>query len=144
MIPAVDATTGEPAVWDRDSGVPLVSAVAASSAFPGAAPPVAINGRRYMDGALRSGTNADLAAGARTLVVVEPMAHLRPHEPLDQESAALGTVLTIGPDPASARAFGSDLGDPAAWEPAYQAGLRQAGDLGARLRATWRAAADAV
>jgi NTE family protein len=136
MITAVDATTGEPVVWDRDSGVPLVSAVAASSAFPGAAPPVAIDGRRYMDGALRSGTNADLAAGARTLIVVEPLAHLFPGEPLKQD-----TVLTIGPDPDSVRAFGSDLSDLAAWEPAYRAGLRQAGDLGAQLRSAWRTAA---
>ncbi|MGW3208665.1 patatin-like phospholipase family protein, partial [Streptomyces sp. NPDC001135] len=64
LITAVDATTGEPVVWDRDSGVPLVHAVAASSAFPGAAPPVAIDGRRYIDGALRAGSNADLAVGA--------------------------------------------------------------------------------
>ncbi|MEU9125821.1 patatin-like phospholipase family protein [Streptomyces sp. NPDC048506] len=145
LITAVDATTGEPVVWDRDSGVPLVHAVAASSAFPGAAPPVAIGGRRYMDGALRSGTNADLAAGARTLVVVEPMAHLFPREPLNQQLAAVGadTVVTIGPDPASVRAFGSDLGDLAAWEPAYRAGLRQAGDVDAQLRSTWRREADA-
>ncbi|MDH6121418.1 NTE family protein [Kitasatospora sp. GAS204A] len=145
LITAVDATTGEPAVWDRASGVPLVHAVAASSAFPGAAPPVAIDGRRYMDGALRSGTNADLAAGARTLVVVEPMAHLFPREALDQQLAAVGadSVVTIGPDPASVRAFGSDPGDLAAWEPAYRAGLRQAGDLGGQLRSMWRAEADA-
>ncbi|MFJ2776452.1 patatin-like phospholipase family protein [Kitasatospora sp. NPDC087315] len=146
LITAVDATTGEPVVWDRDSGVPLVHAVAASSAFPGAAPPVAIDGRRYMDGALRAGTNADLAAGARTLVVIEPMAHLFPREPLDQQLAAVGadTVVTIGPDPASVRAFGSNLGDLAAWEPAYQAGLRQAGDVAARLRPAWRAEASAT
>ncbi|MFJ2863876.1 patatin-like phospholipase family protein [Kitasatospora sp. NPDC087314] len=145
LITAVDAATGEPVVWDRDSGVPLVHAVAASSAFPGAAPPVAVDGRRYMDGALRSGTNADLAAGARTLVVVEPMAHLFPREPLNQQLAAVGadTVVTIGPDPESVRAFGPDLGDLAAWEPAYQAGLRQAGDVGAQLRSTWRTEADA-
>lgn len=98
-----------------------------------------------MDGALRSGTNADLAAGARTLVVVEPMAHLFPREALDQQLAAVGadTVVTIGPDPASVRAFGSDPGDLAAWEPAYRAGLRQAGDLGGQLRSMWRAEADA-
>ena len=145
VITAVDATTGEPVVWDRDSGVPLVHAVAASSAFPGAAPPVAIDGRRYMDGALRSGPNADLAAGARTLVVVEPMAHLFPREPLNQQLATAGadTVVTIGPDPTSVRAFGPDMGDLAAWEPAYQAGLRQAGDADAQLRSLWRADADA-
>ncbi|GAA1186189.1 NTE family protein [Kitasatospora gansuensis] len=145
LITAVDATTGEPVVWDRDSGVPLVHAVAASSAFPGAAPPVAIDGRRYMDGALRSGTNADLAAGARTLVVVEPMAHLFPREPLNQQLEAVGAdaVVTIGPDPASVRAFGSDPGDLSAWEPAYEAGVRQAGDVGAQLRSAWRTEADA-
>lgn len=145
LITAVDAATGEPVVWDRDSGVPLVHAVAASSAFPGAEPPVALNGRHYMDGALRSGTNADLAVGARTLVVVEPMAHLLPRASLDQELAVVGadTVMTVGPDPASVRAFGSDLNDRAAWEPAYQAGVRQADDVGARLRSGWRAVADA-
>ncbi len=145
LITAVDATAGEPVVWDRDSGVPLVRAVAASSAFPGAAPPVAIDGRRYMDGALRAGPNADLAVGARTLVVVEPMAHLFPREPLSQQLAAVGAcaMVTIGPDPASVRAFGSDMGDLAAWEPAYQAGLRQAGDVDAQLRSMWRAEADA-
>ncbi|WP_371515783.1 patatin-like phospholipase family protein [Kitasatospora sp. NBC_01300] len=145
LIAAVCATTGEPVVWDRDSGVPLVHAVAASSAFPGAAPPVAIDGLRYMDGALRAGPNADLATGARKLVVVEPMAHLFPREPLDQQLAAVGadTVVTIGPDPASVRAFGSDPGDLAAWEPAYQAGLRQADDVDAQLRTMWRAEVDA-
>lgn len=98
-----------------------------------------------MDGALRSGPNADLAGGARTLVVVEPMAHLFPREPLNQQLAAVGadTVVTIGPDPASVRAFGSDMGDLAAWEPAYQAGLRQADDLDTQLRSTWRTEVDA-
>ncbi|MEU1423509.1 patatin-like phospholipase family protein [Kitasatospora sp. NPDC005751] len=138
LITAVDTTSGEPVVWDRDSGVPLAHAVAASSAFPGVAPPVAVDGRRYMDGALRAGPNADLAVGARTLVVVEPMAHLFPRELLDQQLAAVGAarVVTIGPDPASVSAFGPDLGDLAAWEPAYQAGLRQAGDVDEELRAT--------
>ncbi|THA50637.1 patatin-like phospholipase family protein [Streptomyces sp. A1136] len=144
LITAVDATTGEPVVWDRDSGVPLVPAVAASSAFPGAAPPVAIDGRRYMDGALRAGPNADLAAGARTLIVVDPSAHLFPREPLDRQSVGVvaDTVMTIGPDAASVCAFGSDMGDLAAWEPAYQAGLRQAGDIDTRLRSAWRATVD--
>ncbi|MBI0379535.1 patatin-like phospholipase family protein, partial [Streptomyces albiflaviniger] len=75
LIPAVDAETGEPIVWDAAAGVPLVRAVAASSAFPGAEPPVTVDGRRYLDGALRDGTNTDLAAGARTVVVIDPLAH---------------------------------------------------------------------
>ncbi|MFE4262048.1 patatin-like phospholipase family protein [Streptomyces sp. NPDC056883] len=139
LITAVDAATGEPVVWDRTSGVPLVQAVAASSAFPGAEPPVAIGGRRYMDGALRAGTNADLAAGARTLVVVAPMAHLFPGEPLEErpESAGERTVVTLGPDPDAVRAFGPDLQDLARWVPAYRAGLAQASAAAERLRPVW-------
>ncbi|MUN37947.1 patatin-like phospholipase family protein [Actinomadura litoris] len=133
LITAVDATSGEPVVWDRDSGVPLARAVAASSAFPGLAPLVAIGGRRYMDGALRSGTNTDLAAGARTLVVIEPMVFLgerKDIEPADD-------VVAVGPDPAALRAFGPDVSDAAAWEPSYRAGLRQAGEVAGRLRPAW-------
>ncbi|MGW5399583.1 patatin-like phospholipase family protein [Streptomyces sp. NPDC003952] len=142
LITAVDAATGEPVVWDRTSGVPLVRAVAASSAFPGAEPAVAVGGRRYMDGALRAGANADLADGARTLVVVAPMAHLFPSEPLaaQPEPAGARTVVTLVPDPDAVRAFGPDLQDLAYWEPAYRAGLAQAGAAAERLRPVWNTA----
>ncbi len=75
-IVAVSASTGEPVVWDRSSGVPLVSAVAASSAFPGASPPIQVGSDYYIDGGLRSGANADLAEGCQVVVVIEPLAHL--------------------------------------------------------------------
>ena len=64
-LTAVDAESGEFVVFDRSSGVGLVDAVAASCAVPGAWPCVTINGRRFMDGGLRSVANADLAAGCR-------------------------------------------------------------------------------
>ncbi|WP_204357672.1 MULTISPECIES: patatin-like phospholipase family protein [unclassified Streptomyces] len=146
LITAVDAATGKPVVWDRTSGVPLVHAVAASSAFPGAEPPVAVRGRRYMDGALRAGPNADLAAGARTLVVIEPMAHLFPRERLERQLSAVAarTVVAVGPDPDAVRAFGADLQDLARWEPAYGAGLAQAPATAELLRTVWRAGADRV
>lgn len=125
LIPAVAAGSGEPVVWDRDSGVSLAAAVAASSAFPGAAPPVSIGGRHYIDGALRAGANTDLAAGARTVVVVEPMARQAPEQ---DASAALGaeTVVSLFPDEASAAALGTDPLDASAWVPAFQAGQLQA------------------
>ncbi|MFD9475997.1 patatin-like phospholipase family protein [Streptomyces nojiriensis] len=140
LITAVEAATGEPTVWNRTSGVPLVHAVAASSAFPAAEPPVSVQGRRYMDGALRSGANADLAAGARTVVVIEPLAHLSPGEPLDRRPAAGGarTVVTIGPDAPALRAFGPDLNDRANWAPAYRAGRDQAAAAAERLRSVWK------
>ncbi|MGW2771063.1 patatin-like phospholipase family protein [Streptomyces olivaceoviridis] len=144
LITATDAETGEQEVFDRASGAPLPSAVAASTAFPGVYPPITINGRRYMDGALHSATNARLAAGACTLVMIDPQAHLFPRELLRQELAvaAAHTVVTIEPDPASIRAFGSDLNDRTAWEPAYQAGLRQAADAAEQLRVTWKTGSD--
>ncbi|MEU7062820.1 patatin-like phospholipase family protein [Streptomyces sp. NPDC046161] len=46
--------------------------MAASTAFPGTYPPITINGRRYMDGSLRSATNAAIAPGARTLAMIDP------------------------------------------------------------------------
>ncbi|MFF2195582.1 patatin-like phospholipase family protein [Streptomyces sp. NPDC058157] len=144
LVTALDAETGEREVFDRASGAPLAAAVAASTAFPGIYPPITVNGRRYMDGSLRSATHAGLAAGARTLVVIDPQAHLFPRELLHQELAGTGahTVVTIEPDPASVRAFGPDMGDRTAWEPAHQAGLRQAADATARLRLAWKTGSD--
>jgi len=43
-------STGAPAVFTRDSGIPLSHAVAASCAIPGYFPPVSHAGERYMDG----------------------------------------------------------------------------------------------
>ncbi|MFD7994012.1 patatin-like phospholipase family protein [Streptomyces mexicanus] len=136
LIPAVEAGSGEPVVWDRDSGVPLAAAVAASSAFPGAAPPVSVGGRHCIDGALRAGTNADLAAGARTLVVVDPMARRAPGQ---EASAALGaeTVVSLFPDEASAAALGTDPSDPSAWVPAFRAGRLQAAAARKQPAGSW-------
>jgi NTE family protein len=47
IVVAVDAHTGELAVLDRDSGVDLVDAVAASTALPGSAPTVSANGNTH-------------------------------------------------------------------------------------------------
>jgi NTE family protein len=143
LVTAVDTETGDPAVWDAASGVPLRSAVASSTALPGVFPPITINGRRYMDGGLRSGTNADLAAGARVLVVIEPLAHMFPRDALRREIDAVGAsaVVTIVPDPAAVAAFGENPFDRAAWEPTYQAGVRQAPEAADRLRGAWQQAA---
>ncbi|OFW66910.1 MAG: hypothetical protein A2Z12_01055 [Actinobacteria bacterium RBG_16_68_21] len=56
----------------------LVTAVAASSAVPLVFEPVAVQGRRYVDGGVVSGTSADLVLGAPEpldlVVVIAPMA----------------------------------------------------------------------
>jgi NTE family protein len=73
LTTAVDAETGEFRTFDRDSGVSLLQAVAASCAVPGVYPPVTIDGRRYVDGGMRSAANADLALGYDRLVVLAPI-----------------------------------------------------------------------
>ncbi|MEV1238618.1 patatin-like phospholipase family protein [Nonomuraea sp. NPDC049750] len=137
LITAVNAETGEPEVWDRDSGAPLVAAVAASSAMPGAYPPITINGHRYIDGALAGGTNAALATGARVVLLVEPLAHLFPREPLDGLGA--DTTVAVSPDAPSLKAFGSDMSDMASWQPAFHAGVAQAAQEAERLLVDWPA-----
>lgn len=96
---AVSTTTGRLAVWSRDSHVDLARAVAASSSVPGVSPPVTLNGDRYMDGGVRSSLNADLAAGARSVLVVSCVSLMPPdgvnanrwqrYEALSQELATI-------------------------------------------------------
>lgn len=140
LVTAVDATDGAFTVWEAGSGVPLPDAVASSCAVPCAFPPVTINGRPYVDGGVRSGTNADLAAGAATVVVVVPLAHLVPRAfALDRELAELdgAQVVTVGPDDASVAAFGDDVLDRAVGKPAFAAGRAQAAAVAAEIAAVW-------
>jgi len=67
---AVDAETGAFQLWTKDAGVGVVRAVASSCSVPGIYPPVTLKGRRYIDGGMRSSTNADMAAGHDLIVVV--------------------------------------------------------------------------
>jgi NTE family protein len=128
LITGVNAETGEFTVWDRDSGVPLGLAIAASCAIPCMAPPVTVNGARYMDGGVASPTNAELARGASLVVVLEPLASLRPRGPLRAELAATGAAETIviEPDEAVVAAVGTDLMSPDLWLPVFSAGRDQA------------------
>lgn len=59
-ICAVSENDHELVVWDGRVGVHLTDAVAASSSIPGYATPVVIGDRSYVDGGLRSPTNADV------------------------------------------------------------------------------------
>ncbi|KUN89801.1 patatin [Streptomyces bungoensis] len=131
-IVAVDAESGEPRVFDRDSGVPLVDAVAASCAVPGVWPPVTIDGRGYVDGGVRSATNADYARGADRVLVIAPMGATEPFpsdQPLErvvEELRAQGAeVVVVTPDEASRAAMGDNPLDPATRRPAAEAGREQ-------------------
>ena len=69
---ACDYATGERVTFGRAGGphAPLHDAVAASCAVPGYYRPVQIGRRSYVDGGLRSFTNADTLCGERLDVVV--------------------------------------------------------------------------
>jgi NTE family protein len=132
LLVAVDAESGEPRKFDNDSGVDLVDAVAASCAVPGVWPPVSIDGRRYIDGGVRSIDNADYAAGAERIVIVVPLGteSLLPVEkPFDEVVAELraggAEVVVIEPDEQSRAAIGTNPLDPATRVPAAEAGLAQ-------------------
>jgi NTE family protein len=135
-IPSVDAETGEAMIWDRHGIASLPEALAASTAFPATAPPITINGRRYMDGALRAGANADLAGDADVVIIAEPMTHVFGPS---SAAAGAGVVVRLIADAAAMEAFGPDVTSLAAWAPAYQAGLRQAPQAASLVRAGTRA-----
>ncbi|MFQ6142531.1 patatin-like phospholipase family protein [Streptomyces seoulensis] len=131
-IVAVDAVSGRPRVFDNASGVGLVDAVAASCAVPGVWPPVTIEGRRYVDGGVRSIANADYAAGASRVLLLVPMGAVEPFPsdtPLEQTVARLraegAEVAVIEPDEASKTAIGPNALDPATRGPAAEAGRAQ-------------------
>jgi NTE family protein len=129
---AIDCQSGQTRVFGRLSGVSLVDAVAASTAVPGVWPPVTIDGRRYMDGGVRSMDNADLAAGAARIVVISPFgmnSEVPSPMPLPEVVAQLraggAEVTVLQPDEASVAAMGANPLDPATRVPAAESGRTQ-------------------
>jgi NTE family protein len=141
VITAVDAETGEFRTFDRDSGVPLLHAVAASCAVPGVYPPVTIDGRRYVDGGMRSAANADLAQGYDRLVVLAPIPRgFGPMTSVDaQVTAMVSRVAVVSPDADSKRAIGRNVLDPAARAPSAKAGRAQAATVARQIAEVWSA-----
>ncbi|MBT2543312.1 patatin-like phospholipase family protein [Streptomyces sp. ISL-44] len=142
VVTAVDAVSGEPADFDRESGTGLVDAVSASCAVPGVWPPVTVGGRRYIDGGTRSATNADLAAGYARVVILAPIALGSRLVPSPAAQAAKlreagARVLLITPSAAARKAFGRNVLDPARRDPAARAGLAQAAEHAADAAAVW-------
>jgi len=145
---AVDAETGEFVVWNNDSKVGLARAVASSCSVPGVYPPITINGRRYIDGGMRSGTNADVAKGHERVVLValriggpDPAQAERQKAILDREIKALtdggAKVELVTPDAASQAAFGANLMDARVRPAAAKAGLEQGRALATAMRGFW-------
>ncbi len=151
LLTAVEAKTGQFQVWNRESGVPLLRAVASSCAVPGLFPPVTINGRPYIDGGVRSGTNADLAGGYRNVLIIAPIgARAEGIDPLlGRQARAEAEALRAGgsavelafPDAEGLEAIGINRMDPTRRATVTEAGVLQGKALAARLREVWVAAA---
>ncbi|WP_280438910.1 patatin-like phospholipase family protein [Nocardia cyriacigeorgica] len=136
VITAIDAATGELRPWARDDVATLPQALASSTAVPGIFPPIPIDGSHYYDGGYRSSINADLAAGAEVVVIMEPLAHVYPRSRADREHGC-AREISIVPDAGAIEAFGPDVFSAAALHPAYDAGVRQSADAAAQLKEVW-------
>jgi NTE family protein len=142
FVTAVDAYTGEPVVFDRQKGVALVDAIAASCASGFA---YRIGDNQYLDGGYRRNDNADLAAGCQRVLVLSPFGG-RTRVPLEwdmhlatqvEELRAGGSrVETIFPE--SEHMFGANAMDLSLRPPAAQAGYTQGRALAEPLTEFWR------
>lgn len=144
QITAVEAGTGQQVAFDRNSGVDLVDAVAASTSGGGSAYP--IGERHYIDGGYRTNAdNADLAAGFERVLILAPLGgraltpatwgtHLVTQ--IDDLRAGGSSVEVIMP--VDADLFGADAMNHALRPTAAQTGFDQGRAEGKRLATIWR------
>ncbi len=151
VITTVDAQTGAWVQFDRDAGVPLALAVAASCAIPGVYPPTTIGNHRYIDGGVRSGTNADIAKGyPRVLILRAEVLDISALDPrqttpvvtFKDEQAELeqsgSQVLVITPNEASTAARGPNPLDASRRAISAEAGREQGRLLAESVRRFWK------
>jgi NTE family protein len=128
-ISAIDTDTGELVTFDRNSGVDLVDAVAASCAVPAVWPPVTIAERRYMDGGVGSSVNMALANDCDVAVVLVPSGRSVPSPfgggAAEEIEAFGGSAFGVFADDESIAAFGRNPLDPACRKPSALAGREQ-------------------
>jgi NTE family protein len=131
--------------------VELDRAVASSCCVPGLFSPITINGRRYMDGGMRSGANADLAVGHDVVLLVTlmtadriPQGDPRMARMIEAAQAEQKTltdsgarVETVGPDEGAAKAMGLNLMDASIAPAAAHEGVRQGEAIAERVAEFW-------
>jgi NTE family protein len=149
-IVAVDYDSGQRVIFGREGApsAPLPDAVVASCSIPGWYEPAVIDGRRYVDGGVRSPTSLSVMAEAEVdeVYVLAPMASIvtdrpaRPHERLERRLRHLITrallrearmlcsrgirVTLITPGPEDLAAMGVNLMDPRRRQAVLETSLR--------------------
>ncbi len=105
---ACDYATGERVVFGRDDAprVDLTDAVASSCAIPGFYHPVAIAGRRYVDGGMWSASNLDLlrGCGLDLVICLNPTSSLDLSSPRSPTRRRAGANRSASPPAGSRRA----------------------------------------
>jgi NTE family protein len=139
-LTAIEAESGRFTVFDKDSGVDLVHAVAASCAVPLVWPAVTIDGKHYIDGGMRSTANVDLAKGCDSIVVIAPLPQAVSKATSIrgqlQRTGATRTAVVV-PDSEALVDIGKNVLDPAKRADAARAGLRQAATVVEKVRRVW-------
>ncbi|QQD77295.1 patatin-like phospholipase family protein [Curtobacterium sp. YC1] len=142
-VTAVDATDGTFRLLTAADGVPLPRAVAASCSVPFVWTPVTIDGRPYVDGGVRSGTNADAAAGHERVLVIacgpEGPSPCGPWLDVAVEALRAGgsSVEVVVADSASQQAFGTNSLSLATQAPSAEAGRAQGAAVAEQIAAFW-------
>jgi NTE family protein len=136
VVTTIQADTGAFRTLDRDSGVDVVDAVAASCAIPEVWPAVTIGDARHFDGGLRSGTNTDVAEGCSTVLVVRVLD--LPETRDVQDISGSSAVHVVDPDADSEAAIGENPLDPAGIPDVAEAGFAQGVRIADDVRGFWR------
>lgn len=152
-ITAVDAETGELAVFTRDARVGLVDAVAASCAVPGVWPPMTVGRHRYVDGGVASIVHVaradddgfDLVGPAGRVLVVAPLDPPAggPFRSVTQEIEHRAEqypdtrAAAVIADETSVAAFGTNVLDPSSMPASARAGREQGRARAAEIAQVW-------
>ncbi|MGV9911554.1 patatin-like phospholipase family protein [Streptomyces tendae] len=140
---AVDALTGRPTAFDADSGTDLLHAMSATCALPPLFPPIGIGSGRWMDGGVRSTTNADLVDDCARVVVLAPISKGAGASPSARSQAETlasrgARVALLTPDRAARRAFGRNALDASRIPGAAREGRRQGVAHAERIGEIWQ------
>jgi NTE family protein len=134
-LAATDCATGQTKLWSIKDNVPIISAIASSCCVPKIAPPIKINGRKYVDGGCGSANNLDkiTETEARRVIFVGPFGGEHSAE-LGQEKLYLKQdaeqlrqagyeVLLITPSERLAKEAGNDFLNPRLTPVAVECGI---------------------